>query len=337
MASKIEWTDEVWNPVTGCTKVSDGCKNCYAERMSKRLAGRFGYPADVPFKVTLHQDKLNDPFKWKKPRRVFVNSMSDLFHKDIPFEFVSEMFMVMALNQQHTFQILTKRPDRMLKYFNKGHEGIAPYFLAMGKTINWLETTEKEALTDDIRLRWPLENVWIGVSVENQQAANVRIPMLLQTPAKVRFLSMEPLLESVDLSAWIPPTGTRWKCSYCGAWSEEYSLHCGSCGKEGGYSGSYAKPDWIIVGGESGPGARPMHPDWVIDIRDQCIAANVPFLLKQWGEWAPFHELRANEPGIAGKAWHNFDPDTSVCKVGKKKAGRILDGRTWDKFPEVNR
>ncbi len=131
MSTKIEWTNEVWNPISGCTKVSDGCKNCYAERMAKRLAGRFGYPEGDPFKVTLHPSKLNEPIKWKKPRRIFVNSMSDLFHEDVPFEFISDVFMVMALNQHHIFQILTKRPDRMLEYFKKVPDN---YRLVIGKT-----------------------------------------------------------------------------------------------------------------------------------------------------------------------------------------------------------
>ncbi len=231
--SKIEWTESTWNPVTGCTKLSPGCKNCYAERMALRLkaAGSPNYANG--FRVTLHHHALELPLHWKQPRAIFVNSMGDLFHKDVPFDFISQVFDVMHRAPRHRFQILTKRSDRLLK----------------------LST----------RLTWP-QNVWMGVTVENADSA-FRIDHLRETDAAIKFISFEPLLgpiPDIDLEGI----------------------------------------DWVIVGGESGPKARPMKPQWAADIRDQCLAAGVPFFFKQWGG------------------------------VNKKKAGRTLDGRTWDGIPE---
>ncbi len=230
--SKIEWTESTWNPVTGCTKISPGCKNCYAERMALRLkaAGSPNYANG--FKVTLHPHALEIPLRWKKHRTIFVNSMSDLFHKDVPFDFISKVFDVMRRASHHRFQILTKRSDRLLE--------LSP------------------------RLTWP-RNVWMGVTVENADSS-FRIENLKQTNAATKFISFEPLLDpilDIDLRGI----------------------------------------DWVIVGGESGPGARPMEPQWAIDIRDQCLNANVPFFFKQWGG------------------------------VNKKKNGRKLDGRIWNQTP----
>ncbi|MFH1717664.1 MAG: phage Gp37/Gp68 family protein [Planctomycetota bacterium] len=232
--SKIEWTESTWNPVTGCTKISAGCRNCYAERMALRLkaAGSPNYANG--FRVTLHEHALEVPLRWKQPRSIFVNSMSDLFHKDVPFDFISKVFDVMRRASHHRFQILTKRSDRLLKLSSK--------------------------------LIWP-QNVWMGVTVENADCT-YRIDDLRATGAAVKFISCEPLLgpiPNIDLQ----------------------------------------EIDWVIGGGESGPGARPMKPQWVTDIRDQCLCADVPFFFKQWGG------------------------------VNKKKAGRVLDGRTWDAMPTL--
>lgn len=299
MPTKIEWTDETWNPVTGCTKVSQGCKNCYAERHANRMRGRCGYPGDDPFKVTLHHDRLEQPLGWRKPRRVFVCSMGDLFHEDVPAQFIGNIFGVMGRGSQHTFQVLTKRPQRMMRI--------------VGATA-------------------PPPNVWLGVSVENQAAADERIPILLQTPAAVRFVSCEPLLGPVDLFGGDPDPRL-------GGVEAGRGVSLETCWQPGDDPHGPPRPgvDWVIAGGESGPKARPMHPDWVRSLRDQCVAAGVPFLFKQWGEWAPTHDLSCNEDGVRGRPWHNFDPDTSVCRVGKRVAGRQLDGRTWDEFPEVTR
>jgi len=230
--SAIEWTDTTWNPVTGCTKISVGCKNCYAERMTNRLKAMGQAHYLQGFKVRTHEKSLSLPLSWKKPRTIFVNSMSDLFHEDVPESFISKVFDIMKDRPQHIFQVLTKRSKNMLKISHN--------------------------------LFWP-ENVWMGVTVENSDYME-RIDDLRATPAKVKFLSLEPLLgpiSNLDLT----------------------------------------NIDWVIVGGESGPRARPISPEWVRDIRDQCLAANVPFFFKQWGG------------------------------VNKKKAGRILDGQIWDQMP----
>ena len=232
--SSIEWTECTWNPVTGCTKVSPGCKNCYAERMAFRLKkmGQRNYRNG--FNLTVHEHILSRPLSWKKPQTIFVNSMSDLFHKDVPENFILKTFDVMTEAEWHIFQVLTKRSERLLK-------------------IN--------ALID-----WP-RNVWMGVSVENKDYT-YRIDSLRQTGAAIKFLSLEPLLGPL----------------------QELNLKA---------------IDWVIVGGESGPKARPMELQWVTEIRDQCLSANVPFFFKQWGG------------------------------VNKKKSGRLLDGRTWDEVPKL--
>jgi protein gp37 len=234
--SSIEWTKSTWNPVTGCTKISPGCKHCYAERMARRLQS-MKHPNYVDgFKVAIHAQLLNLPLEWKKPRTIFVNSMSDLFHEDVPLLFILDVFDVMRQASWHDFQILTKRSARLLE--------LSP------------------------ELEWP-QNVWMGVSVENPDYM-FRIDHLRSTGASVKFLSLEPLLgplPNLDLSGI----------------------------------------DWVIVGGESGPMARPIDKAWVVDIRDQCQQAAVPFFFKQWGG------------------------------VKKKKAGRLLDGRTWDELPSTAR
>lgn len=210
--SSIEWTEATWNPVTGCNKVSDGCKHCYAERMAKRLNAMGNPRYQNGFNVTLHPDLIDTPRQWKKPKTIFVNSMSDLFHKDVPTDFIKQVFHTMNETPQHTYQVLTKRPERVA---------------TISETLNFSE------------------NIWIGTSVENDKVLD-RIEHLNNIPAKIRFLSCEPLLgplENLNLS----------------------DIH------------------WVIVGGESGPGARPMEVEWVRSIRDQCSEANVAFFFKQWG------------------------------------------------------
>jgi protein gp37 len=230
--SSIEWTNATWNPTTGCSKISPGCKHCYAETMAKRLKAMGQSNYRNGFDLTLQPQMLSRPLEWKKSKMIFVNSMSDLFHKDVPLDYIQRVFRVMNTAREHKFQVLTKRAERL--------EELSPF------------------------LTWS-ENIWMGVSVENAKC-KYRIDHLRRSNAMVKFLSLEPLLgplACLDLR----------------------------------------QIDWVIVGGESGCGARPVDPDWVRDIRDQCVSASVPFFFKQWGG------------------------------VQKKKTGRILDGRTWDQFP----
>jgi protein gp37 len=353
--TSIEWTQSedgtkgyTWNPVTGCSKVSAGCTNCYAERLSHRFKWtdkpwNAAYAAE---NVKLHPERLEEPLKWKRPRRVFVNSMSDLFHEQVPFEFIAKVFDIMAHTPEHTYQILTKRPARMKEFIERyDPENLAPY---------------------------PLPNVWLGVSVENQDAADERIPLLLQTPAAVRFLSCEPLLGPVDLTRinlgvkntrGYGPRRIEWDALT--GWEHHYDPdsvkddHSKAC-----VSNPSQKVNWVIVGGESGPNARPMHPAWVRSLRDQCKAAGVAFFFKQWGEWAPWADeskythgeaetarnaqTYVNLDGTTGLVW--IVDDDGVCqnwtgtlspmscvvsRVGKTRAGRELDGRTWDEYPVV--
>lgn len=302
--SSIEWTDMVWNPVTGCRKVSAGCKNCYAERIAGRFWGERKFTD-----VRCHEDRLDDPLRWKKPRRVFVNSMSDLFHEDVPDMFIEQVIQRMCDVDWHTFMVLTKRPRRMLEYLTtKNNWGVLP-------------------------------NVWLGVSVENQQAADERIPLLLQTPAAVRFVSCEPLLGPVELSFAVRVDNGAYGYDALTGRHFPFTL-------EPQYG---SKLDWVIVGGESGPNARPMHPYWVRWLRDQCQAAGVPFFFKQWGAWLPndseygCHNEKANYDRrheileIDGSFRATGDiSDTSVlvAKMGKQAAGRTIDGREWNEYPD---
>ena len=235
--SKIEWTETTWNPVTGCTKITRGCDNCYAERFAERFRGTPGHPYEPGFDLTLRPERLGQPLSWKRPRMIFVNSMSDLFHKDVPTEFIDKVFDTMEAADWHVFQILTKRSPIMRDYLRRRYGSrLAP------------------------------RHIWCGVSVEDDKAA-ARIRHLQDAPITTRFLSIEPLLGPI-----------------------------GDIDIEG--------VSWVIVGGESGPGARPMDADWVREIRDNCLSSEVPFFFKQWGG------------------------------VFKKRTGRILDGRTWDQMPQ---
>lgn len=358
MSTGIEWTDETWNPVTGCTKVSPGCDHCYAETIAHRFAGGVAFPNS--FKPTLLPGRLEQPLHWRKPRRVFVNSMSDLFHADVPDEYIAKVFAVMAATPQHTYQILTKRHGRMRNLLNElgFREELACQAVILA------EKQGRTDLLDAATPPWPLPNLWLGVSVETQQWADIRVPALLDTPAAVRFLSCEPLLGPVDLAS----TGASpfW-CLGHGRPSTTCpnDLHVQ---RDGGIS-------WVIVGGESGPHARPMHPAWPRHLRDQCVAAGVPFFLKQWGEWGPAdwkpqrlnyetdeqYKARADAVGathahthnqLADGSYHIYQPShrpwsiersklpaesihAGIRRWGKKAAGRELDGRTWDQYPQA--
>lgn len=310
--SKIEWTETTWNVISGCTRVSAGCDHCYIERTPPfRMAGRrFDKPGTGGTTgLILHNDRLVQPFGWRKPRRVFVNSLADVFHEDVPTSFIAEIFAVMAVTPQHTYQLLTKRHSRMRSLLQGGvlRETVWKYAHAM--VIDGIGAQDYEA-------PWPLPNVWVGVSVESQQWADIRIPALLETPAAVRWLSCEPLLGPVDLLPYL-------------------SHQCDCPGPGHNRLSEYGpRPDWVVVGGESGAGARPMHPDWARSLRDQCTEAGVSYFFKQWGEWVAPSQMLAD----TFMSW-DIANGTDACdrdqpwRMGKKRAGRELDGRTWDEYP----
>ena len=350
--SNIEWTDATWNPVRGCSLVSAGCTNCYAMRVAHRFSGDEQPYAGLTKMtshgpvwtgaVTLHPELLDQPLRWKRPRRIFVNSMSDLFHDNVPAYFIDQVFAVMLAcaaldNRRHTFQILTKRPARMHAYLTSRTP--AEHLQAWAKAGDGLvqldnadelfsEHVERETSFDwddngrnssgseykpwgYLSRLWPLPNVQLGVSVEDQPTADERIVELLQTPAAVRWISAEPLLGPIDL---LP------------------RLHRHPIGCEGiGIYDWTERLDWVVVGGESGPRARPMHPDWVRSLRDQCNATGVPFFFKQWGEWLPVETV---EESRGHDLLHYFDDvDMTFVRQGKKLAGRELDARTWSEYP----
>lgn len=317
--SKIEWTDETWNPVTGCSHVSDGCRHCYAERLDRRqmMPGRKdGFrewtAPNAEYNVRLHPERLEWPLRWKKPRRVFVCSMADLFHERVSDEFICDVFEAMEKATHHTFQVLTKRPERMRD------------LLVGGKVLSGIG---------------PPKNIWWGVSAEDQKTFDERVPLLLQTPAAVRFVSLEPLLGPIDVDGAIWPG--------CVLTKEQHDEHC-----DGGMFCDERNLDWVIVGGESGPGARPMHPDWVRSIRDQCVGAGVPFFFKQWGQYQDGSATKNNNVVVLSDGRFFSDDEfwklsgtpqteeimalkpTMMSSVGKKAAGRELDGEVWDQFPE---
>jgi len=296
-ATKIEWAEAVWNPVTGCTPISAGCEHCYARRMAQRLAGRNGYPKKDPFNVTVHYDRLQEPQHWKKPRRIFVCSMGDLFHSHVSEQVIFQVFSTMMDCPWHTYLILTKRPERMKRILNRSY---------------WWGRTA---------IPIP-QNIWLGVTVENQEQAEARISWLLETLAAVRFVSYEPALGAADF---------------------RFAL---------------ANLNWVICGGETGPGARPMHPAWARGVRDQCQAAGVPFFFKGWGDWAP----RCGNLYGSGNDYTILDPDCKkwACvrfgengrntrdlanmigageeiymqRVSKRRAGRLLDGVEHNAMPK---
>jgi protein gp37 len=304
--SKIEWTDTTWNPVTGCSKVSAGCRGCYAERFMNRFE-----PGRKFTDVRSHSERLDAPLHWKKPRMVFVNSMSDLFHKDVPTSFILDVFDVISRSPQHVFQILTKRYERAADFFN-----------AIGKIP---------------------ENIWMGFSVEDQETADLRLPYLNTFHAAVKFISAEPLIGEVDLTK---------------SFGDTLKYHAG---------GLKNCISWVIAGGESGSGSRPMHPEWARFLRDQCKDEGVPFFFKQWGEYLPYEEMnqapfwkdqKGNEhdghtlnmmnpeTSEPGKGWYpdplygfndrdESSPVVSFKKVGKKAAGRLLDGQEYNELPKL--
>jgi len=256
--SKIEWTDTTWNPMTGCSPVSAGCKNCWAKRMATRQRGRNGYDSCDPFRVTLRQDKLDQPYRWKKPRKIAVCLMGDLFHEDVPFYFIHEVFRVMGNCPRHIFQVLTKRPARALEYFGIARE--------VAKEVEWPSAMQVQRSPCSCSAFALMPHIWFGVSVEDQKTAEERIPLLLQVPASVRYVSAEPLLGSLDLHG-------------LGLWYRHRKdlIYFEQDGKE------MPMLDWVIIGGESGPGARVMDLEWPRMIIDQCQRACIPVYMKQIG------------------------------------------------------
>jgi protein gp37 len=288
----IEWTDATWNPITGCSIVSPGCTNCYAMKLAgtrlKHTSSREGLTVESKAgpvwngQVRLNKQWLDQPLRWKRPRRIFVCAHGDLFAENVPEEWIIEVFTVMAIADQHTFQVLTKRPDRARDF-------LSARFRLDDIYANWYtySGSAREVQT------WPLHNVWIGASAEDQKRYDQRRRYLEETPAALWFWSIEPMLGPIDLKI------------------------------------AHVKPDWIIVGGESGSNARPMHPDWVRSIRDQCAAAGTSFFFKQWGAWVSVSEVAGEGPH------HNFDDGATVRRIGKKAAGRALDGVEHSKFPDL--
>lgn len=345
--TKIEWTDATWNPITGCTVVSPGCTNCYAMKLAgTRLAhheSRAGLTRDSKAgpvwtgEVRFNPQWLDQPLRWKKPRMIFVCAHGDLFAEGVQEEWLDQIFAVMAASE-HTFQVLTKRPERMRDYLTN------PETLARQKKA--IRKLTKNGW-DEILLEIPLPNVWLGVSIEDQKRADARIPVLLQTPAAVRWISAEPLIGPVSL------TGTSEDAKHQWNWLTGIE---GQMNFDGPDFTETGKIDWVVSGGESGADARPSHPDWHRQLRDQCAAANVPFFFKQWGEWVP--QLgsvslpdNAEQSRYQWAEWDDgrweywdrpqwcdeLDEDHSMIRCGKRLAGRFLDSVTHDGFPEVAR
>jgi protein gp37 len=403
MADKtgIQWTDATWNPIVGCSLVSPACTNCYAMAMAERLqkideartdqhvATHYtattrvvnGKPVWTGLVRRAPDEILTKPLRWKKPKRIFVNSMSDLFHESVPDEWIDRVFAVMALAPQHTFQVLTKRSARMRAYLSDPRTPRRIYEMACDLAVDLRLNVVLIAPGMDAEMAppgprvfldaWPLPNVWLGVTAEDQTRADERIPDVLETPAAERFVSIEPMLGPIDLTNVQAPKlnedddAEGWKFSalhtgdYYTLWADDPlsdNLRCVDSG-DGPYRDT--KLDWVICGGESGPNARPMNPDWARSLRDQCAAAGVPFFFKQNGEWAPGEAFGLIKDGPVTdrrgntKDWmqrysvcedradrliaHSFTDHATnlVYRVGKRRAGRLLDGREHAEFPEA--
>jgi protein gp37 len=401
--SAIEWTDATWNPIVGCSILSPGCTHCYAMGMAARIEamtvalkakGQTGAPhydgttrkakgtTIWTGKVALAPDHiLTEPLTWKRPRKIFVNSMGDLFHEDVPDAWIDKVFAVMALAPQHTFQVLTKRAKRMREYMNERWQPAPAHRLAWpgGDAIDIPAETKGEDREDQVRAAcepfleklglvdtdndelwtedgnakamtwtWPLKNVWLGVSAERQTEWDERTEHLVHTPAATRFVSIEPMLGPIDCRFGVHHHPDNAPSLELAAVVRAARWHVANFAGVGII-------DWIIVGGESGPGARPMHPDWARSIRDQCAAAGVPFFFKQWGEWAPHKptwggdlggDVRAGRVEIVhptgqsdievfnATGGRNTIPGSRyMARLGKKAAGRLLDGVEHDAMP----
>jgi protein gp37 len=386
----IEWTDATWNPITGCSVVSPGCTNCYAMKLagtrlqhepSRKGLTKPGKAGPVwTGEVRFNQQWLDQPLRWKRPRKIFVCAHGDLFAENVPDEWIDQVFAVMLLAGHHIYQILTKRHQRMRAYIasrsipdDRGYPAanIRAYVNTWLNDPNWRQKHRDWARLipegqNLFSMSWPLPNVWLGVSVEDQARANERIPDLLATPAAVRWISAEPLLGPIDLRSLtidgeyemdaISPLSWR------ELWDGHFSPEATGCNLDeaieafaessGTYPPTDDKPaslDWVVVGGESGPGARPMHPDWVRSLRDQCAEAGIPFFFKQWGNWLPAERIEdggkptwdaeygAAEEGSFGGVRARLTQlgNQDFASVGKARAGRLLDGIEHNGCPEV--
>jgi len=330
--TKIEWTDATWNPITGCTVHSPGCTNCYAMKLAgtrlKHHWSRQGLTIDTKAgpvwngEVRFNEEWLDQPLRWKRPRMIFVCAHADLFHAGVPNKWIDRIFVKMARCPQHIFQVLTKRSDRMFEYLSQGLLASRIAALVMQEDPDF----------DFRNFAWPLRNVWPGVSVEDQERANQRVPDLIATPAWVRWVSAEPLLGPIDFTRI---STMRWRgAEVLDALTGQLS---GMFGDPCHYS--VGGLDWIVAGGESGENARACHPEWAIGLRDQCTTADVPFLWKQWGEWKPFVSMGDTGTFVdasgeySGARLHHFPDGHELAKVGKKAAGRLLDGVEHNGFP----
>lgn len=350
--SHIEWTDATWNPVTGCSVVSPGCTNCYAMRLAgtrlQHHPSRAGLTVDSKAgpvwngQVRFNENWLLEPIRWKRPRRIFVCAHGDLFHESVPDAWIDRVFAVMALAPQHTFQVLTKRSARMREYLQApavahriaeaaGHLIVA----AFGRDAAIARGVD---LGRRLAEAWPLPNVWHGISAEDQVRADQRIPDLLATPAAVRFLSAEPLLGPIDIAWALSPNPIEIAAGLLRRGSFAPGLE------------TLRRLDQVIVGGESGLDARPMHPDWVRQIEGDCGPGGVAFFFKQWGAWTPGENVQRQHGIVATAHWFDerwlygeedlarsdlhVDDEPDLYNVGKRAAGRVLDGRTHDAMPQ---
>lgn len=374
--SGIEWTDSSWNALRGCSRASEGCRNCYAERQAYRFSGpgqpfeglvtiTNGHPAWTG-KVALIEKHLLDPMKWKpvklgggrieyeqagpfvmtrpavRPRIIFVNSVSDLFHESIPTWWQDQIFAVMAMCPQHRFIVLTKRAGRMYEYLSTPASELQ---MRWGMAASYLLGSGEEAERRAPKA-FPLPNVALGVSIENQSTASLRVPFLLKTPAAFRLASAEPLLGPLDLTAirYWDEVDPDIECEWNALTAFHQVLHSNSMDAVATEDDGVTKLDWVICGGESGKKARPMNPDWARSLRDQCKATNTPYFFKQWGEWGPCEN---GEVTPSPEDWdspppsHEFRDDSKlrcawekVYRVGKKSAGDLLDGKRWHQYPK---
>lgn len=351
--SKIEWTDATWNPVRGCEIVSKGCTNCYAMKQAHRFSADGQAYAHLTKmtkggpvwtgKVRLVPELLDWPLRRAKPLRIFVNSMSDLFHEDVPDEFINKVFAVMSCTTRHTYQILTKRPQRMLDWWHrrpKDHWGDPEDINPTEVWPKWTPARNGRGGYDNCGPSSPFENVHIGVSIEDQATADERIPLLLQMPAAVRWISAEPLLGPVQLTH-LATESCASECCHAQRHDALSGRFVCDLSDESYSDGPHL--DWVVAGGESGPGARPSHPDWFRSLRDQCATAEVPFFFKQWGDWG----YESNHPELGSKLLlRQFLPNgmgppngadlsfQTMAHIGKRAAGRELDGRTHDEYPK---
>lgn len=352
--TNIEWTEATWNPITGCSAHSPGCTNCYAMKLAgtrlRHHESRAGLTRESKAgpvwtgEVRFNEQWIDQPLRWKRPRMIFVCAHGDLFHESVPDEWIDRVFAVMALATQHTFQVLTKRSARMREYFESRREG-DPWAEAADYVADLLGLEDHPAVLEPKDM--PLPNVWLGVSVEDQARADERIPDLLDTPAAIRWLSCEPLLGPVDLRwvaepddekggvidallgcNWVDdPRGEEFHPARPG--HQDRVMHRWVVSSETDILAD-RKLDWIVAGGESGPGARPMHPDWARSLRDQCDAAGVPFFFKQWGHFGPV------DPSMGVPDSTTAAQGGLIAPLGKKRAGRLLDGQQHEGMPEVS-